>query len=142
MGIHRSPAVPRPHAVRYIQVDAEAPLESPVSVEFCAFFSEHGERYAEHILAALSRATMPEVKHAILAKVFPAWSRDSIAQFSGVLSMIATNPDAWNNDLLSLQLLARHRLADAKWLRQWVNFKNERLNERAQLAKRVAGEIE
>ena len=116
--------------------------DSPVSAEFCAFFAQHGERYVEHVVAALSRATMPEVKHAILATVLPAWSRDSVAQFAGVLSMLATNPDAWNNDLLSVRLLARHRLADAKWLRAWVNFKLERLNERAQLAQRVAAEIQ
>ena len=116
--------------------------DSPVSAEFCAFFAQHGERYAEHVVAALSRATMPEVKHAILAAVLPAWSRDSVAQLAGVLSMLATNPDAWNNDLLSIRLLARHRLADAKWLRQWVDFKLERLNDRAQLAQRVAAEIQ
>jgi hypothetical protein len=56
--------------------------------------------------------------------------------------MLATNPDAWNNDLLSIQLLARHRLADAEWLRQWINFKIDRLDERAQLARRVAAGIE
>lgn len=116
--------------------------DSPVSAQFRAFFAEHGERYVEHVLVVLSRATLPEVKHAILATVLPAWSRDSVARFSGVLSMLATNPDAWNNDLLSIRLLARHHLADAKWLRQWVNFKLERLHERAQLAQRVATEIE
>ncbi len=116
--------------------------DSPVSAEFRDFFAAHGERYVEDILTALSRATMPEVKHAILTAVLPSWSRDSIAKCAGVLSMLATNPDAWNNDLLSIQLLARHRLADAEWLRQWIDFKIDRLDERAQLARRVAAGIE
>jgi hypothetical protein len=115
--------------------------ESPVSAEFCAFFAAHGERYAERVVAVLSRATMPEVKHAILASVLPSWSRDGVAGCAGVLLMLATNPDAHNNDLLSIQLLARHRLADAKWLRQWIEFKLARLGERTQLAQQVADEI-
>ncbi len=115
--------------------------DSPVSAEFCAFFAAHGERYIERVVAVLSRATLPEVKHAILANVLPSWSRDGVAQCTGVLSMLATNPDAFNNDLLSIQLLAQHHLADAKWLRQWVDFKLGRLSERAKLAKRVAAEI-
>jgi len=116
--------------------------DSPVSAEFRTFFARHGERYSEQVLAVLSRDTLPEVKHAILASVLPSWSRDSVAKFAGALSMLATNPDPWNSDLLSIRLLARHRLAEAKWLRQWVDFKLERLEERAQLARRVAAEIE
>jgi len=115
--------------------------DSPVSAEFCAFFAAHGECFIEHVAAVLSRATMPEVKHALLANVLPSWSRESVAQLTTVLSLLATNPDAWDSDLRSIQLLARHHLADAKWLRQWVDFKLERLSERAQLAKQVSAEM-
>jgi hypothetical protein len=125
-----------PEMLRYLKHH-----DSPVSAEFRAFFAKHGERYVEEVAMALSRATMPEIKHALLSTILPAWSRASIAQFTGVLSMLATHPDAWNNDLLSIELLARHRLADANWLRQWVHFKLERLSERAQLAQRLASEI-
>jgi len=116
--------------------------KSPVSAEFCAFFAVHGERYIEHVVAVLSRATMPEVKHAILASVLPSWPRDGVAKCAGVLTMLATNADAHNNDLLSIHLLARHQLADAKWLRQWIEFKLARLSERTQLTQQVAAEIQ
>jgi hypothetical protein len=116
--------------------------ESPVSAEFCAFFAAHGERYVERIVAVLSRATMPEVKHAILARILRSWSRDAVAQCTGVLSMLATNADAFNNDLLSIQLLAQHQLADTSWLRQCIEFKLARSSERVQLANRVAVEIQ
>lgn len=89
---------------------------SPVSAEFCVFFALHGECYIDPVVAALSKATMPGVKHAILANILPSWSREGVAQCAGVLSMLATNPDAFNNDLLSIQLLAQHHLADANWL--------------------------
>ena len=59
----------------------------------------------------------------------------------GALSMIVTDPSSLNADLLAIRLLGRHGLADRKWLRQWLEFKLERLEERSQLANEVATEI-
>jgi hypothetical protein len=117
-------------------------VQSPVSATFCEFFANHGERYAGHVISMLGRDTMPEVKHLLLACVLPAWSREAVAECAGALTMIATNPSALNADLLAIRLLARHRLADAEWLRQWLEFKFTRLKERSQLADEVAAEME
>jgi len=116
--------------------------ESSVSAEFSTFFAKHGERYIESVIAALARRTMPEVKHTLLANVLPSWSSTGVAKCKGALSTIATAPDAYNNDLLSIRLLAKHHLADSQWLRQWVDFKVARLSERSKLAQQIATDIQ
>ena len=116
--------------------------QSPVSVTFCEFFAKHGERYVQSVVSMLERTTLPEVKRILLARVLPSWSRDAVAECAGVLSMIVTDPHSLDSDLLAMRLLARHRLADPKWLRQWAEFKIARLEDRSRLATEVAAEIE
>lgn len=108
---------------------------------FGKFFAEHGERFADSVVAVLFRQTMPDVKHHLLAHVLPEWSKEGVAKCAGALSVLATNPDAWNNDLLPIRLLARHQLADAMWLRDWLEFKQKRLQERGRLATQLMSEI-
>ncbi len=116
--------------------------KSPVAEAYCSFFAVHGERFIPEISQVLGRSTMPEVKWALLSRVMPAWSATGISRCAGVLSNIATAEDAFNNDLLAMRLLARHRTLESKWLRDWSNFKQTRLAERAQLAQEVSNEIE
>jgi hypothetical protein len=116
--------------------------DSPVTEAFCQFFATHGERYVTSVLAVLARATLPEVKHVLLSRVLPSWSRDGVSECAGVLTMIVTDPHALNYDLLAIRLLVRHRLGDQEWLRKWLEFKLARTAERTQLAQQVACEIQ
>jgi hypothetical protein len=71
-----------------------------------------------------------------------SWSREAVSKCAGVLSIIVTDPNSSDSDLLAMGLLARHRLSDPKWLRQWAEFKIARLEDRSRLANEVAAEIE
>ena len=100
---------------------------SPVSATFCEFFAKHGERYVANVVSFLGRNTLPEVRLLLLGRVLPSWSREAVSECAGALSMIVTDPHSLNSDLLAMRLLARHRLADPKWLREWSQFKVARL---------------
>lgn len=116
--------------------------DSPVAEEFCKFFANHGERYVESINSFLSRSTLPEVKHVLLSRVLPAWSREGVSRCKDALAMLVTDPHALNYDLLAIRLLARHGLGDQEWLQKWLNFKLERIAERTQLAQEVVAEMQ
>jgi tRNA A37 N6-isopentenylltransferase MiaA len=115
--------------------------KSPVSAIYASFFAIHGERFIHHIKEVLSHGTLPEVKWALLSQAMPSWSAEGIAKCAGQLSMLATGGDVLDTDLLAMRLLARHQVVEAKWLREWMEFKFARLAERTQLAHRVASEI-
>ena len=115
--------------------------DSPVTEAFCHFFATHGERYILSVTEVLARSTLPEVKHVLLSRVLPSWSRDGVSECAGVLTMVVTDPHVLNYDLLAIRLLVRHRLGDQEWLRKWLEFKLARIAERAQLAQEVATEF-
>ena len=116
--------------------------DSPVADSFCSFFANHGERYVASVIPFLSRSTLPEVKHVLLSKILPAWSREGVSRCKDALAMLVTDPHALNYDLLAIRLLARHGLGDQEWLRKWLNFKLERIAERTRLAQEVVTEIQ
>lgn len=116
--------------------------DSPVSETLCEFFARNGERYAASVAAVLGRSTMPEVRHLLLARVLPSWSREAVSECAPALSLAVTDPHALDSDLLAVRLLARHGLAERAWLRQWMEFKKARLRERSALLDAVAAEIE
>lgn len=116
--------------------------KSPVADTFCRFFALHGEQYVAHVVSILARSTMPEIKYVILSSVLPVWSREGVAACAEPLKMLVTDSNPLNYDLLAIELLARHRLADTDWLRGWLEFKIARNAERSQLAKEVGGELQ
>ena len=115
--------------------------KSPVSGIYASFFATHGERFIQHVKEVLARSTLPEVKWVLLSNVMPSWSPEGIAKCAGELSMLATGSDVLDTDLLAMRLLARHRVVESKWLREWIEFKLGRLAERTQLAQEVAGQV-
>ena len=117
-------------------------VDSPVSEVFCQFFATHGERYVLHVLSFLARSTMPEVKEVLLSRVLPAWSKEAVSECAGALKMITTDSSFVHNDLLAMRLLARHELAEAAWLRQWLEFKRARLSDRSTTLELVAAEMQ
>ena len=50
-----------------------------------------------------------------------------------VLALIATQPDARDNDVRSIELLASSGLADLNWIQSWMEFKDERWQARRRL---------
>jgi len=112
--------------------------KSPVSEVYCDFFANHGERFADEVARALGKSTMPDLKNAIVSRVLPAWSRDSVSICTGALQMLVSHTDAFDTDLLCIHLLAKHQLADLKWLREWLEFKQKRLERLSLVAQEVA----
>ncbi len=98
--------------------------ESPVADTFAAFFGRLGLSAVDAICKGLMRDNSC-VRHRILTQILPQWSPDAVRKLTNTLTMIATQPDAYDNDILSMEVLARHRLADLEWLGQWLTFKKE-----------------
>ena len=116
--------------VRWLRVP-----ESPVADTFAEFLAELGEPAAQVIAW---RGLHPEncwARHRILCVVLPRWPRAALKSIASMLTTTATQPDAYDNDLRAVQLLAEHRLVDPKWLAGWVEFKQERLEARTSLFK-------
>ncbi len=38
---------------------------------------------------------------------------------------MATQPDAYDNDILALSIIRNFNLAEDKWIKQWTTFKRE-----------------
>ena len=112
--------------------------KSTVAEVYCDFFANHGERFAGEVARALGKSTMPDLKNAIVSRVLPAWSRESVNICAGALQMLVSHTDAFDTDLLCIRLLAKHQLADLKWLREWLEFKQKRLERLTLVAQEVA----
>lgn len=106
--------------------------ESPVAEAFGAFFGRLGEPAVPVIADGLSRGNC-FCRHRVLCQVLPEWPPEVIRQLTNTLTMLATQPDAHDNDIRSVVILTEHRLADPEWLREWVQFKKERLSVRNEL---------
>jgi hypothetical protein len=113
--------------VRWMRV-----AESPVADAFAAFFGCLGVA-AVGVIGEGLRKDNCWLKHRIFTKILPAWPADAVRPLTNDLTMTATHPDAYDNDLRSMVVLIQHRLADPKWLREWLSFKKERLAARSTL---------
>jgi len=114
--------------------------KSPVADAFAAYFGRLGPAAVQ----AIGQGLMKEncwLRHRIFTVVLPQWSKDVVAQLRDHLTMVATHPDAYDNDLLCVQLLLHHRLADTAWLGQWIAFKRERWAVRNELLLAVENEL-
>ncbi len=106
--------------------------ESPVADAFAAFFGRLGQPAVSVIAEGLSRENC-WLRHRVFCQVLPEWPREVIGELTNVLTMIATQPDAYDNDIRSVSVLAKNGLTDLDWLREWVKFKRERLTTRNEL---------
>jgi hypothetical protein len=106
--------------------------QSPVADVFAAFFGELGEAAVPVIAEGLMRENC-WLRHQIFTRVLPAWSPGAIRQLVNILTVVATQPDAYDNDLRSVAVLTQYRLADSEWLMKWIAFKKERLDVRGKL---------
>ena len=113
-------------------VNAMRVAKSPVADAFASYFGRLGQPAVEPVSQGLMKENC-WLRHRIFTIVLPQWSKETVAQLRDVLTMIATHPDAYDNDLLCIQLLIRHRLADLAWVGQWLAFKRERWDVRNDL---------
>ena len=121
--------------VRWLRV-----AKSPVADEFAVFFARVGAP-AVGVIAEGLRKDNCWLKHRILTAILPEWPVEAIRQLSGDLSMAATHPDAYDNDLHCVAILAQHQLADLKWLKDWISFKKERWTVRSCLLVEVEEQL-
>jgi hypothetical protein len=115
--------------------------ESVVADRFARFFAELGEPAVEAISQGLQRENC-WLRHRVFVQVLPCWRPETIKRLTNILTVVATQPDAYNNDLRSVSILIKYRLAESEWLRGWLSFKKERLVERFDLLKQVEEELQ
>lgn len=121
--------------VRWMRV-----AESPVADTFARFITEVGAPAVSVIAEGLMRENC-WLRHRVCCHILPKWSPDLIRQLTNVLTMIATQPDAYDNDLRSVAILAKHRLAESNWLKEWVAFKKDRMATRSDLLGQVERQL-
>lgn len=114
--------------------------KSPVADVFAAYFGRLGPAAVQTIGQGLMKENC-WLRHRIFTVVLPQWPREVVAQLRDLLTMVATHPDAYDNDLLCVQLLIHHRLADLDWLGQWLTFKRDRWTVRNELLLTVEKEL-
>lgn len=127
--------------------------DSPVSDVFCNFFARTGEfplpdvkSNSEPLVLEINNIlarheTQEGLRRTILVDILPFWTVENLVHTSHLLSMIATWPDCLNSDLHAARLLIRHRFADRQWIAGWLEFKKNRLDERAALIEELKTEL-
>jgi hypothetical protein len=106
--------------------------QSPVAEVFAAFLSTLSRRAAPAVLEGLRKENC-WLRHRLFEEVFPNWPREAIEAIQPELAMVATQPDAYDNDIRCIKLLASHGLLDLSWLSGWLDFKKDTLDERSRL---------
>jgi hypothetical protein len=121
-------------------VDTMRVAQSPVADAFAAYLGRLGQAAVQPIGQGLMKENC-WLRHRIFTIVLPQWPKDVVAQLRNLLTMVATHPDAYDNDLLCVQLLIHHRLADLTWLEDWLIFKRERWTARNELLLTIEQEL-
>lgn len=99
---------------------------SPVDLVMRDFFAALGRPAIEVVSKAL-RSRHELLQHTILAHVVDKWSCEDVSHLKGELEMLVTGSGFYGTDIVAMQLLQRHGLSDTTWLREWAEFKVERL---------------
>ena len=106
--------------------------DSPAADLIAEYFRTLGKAISDDLLKALSKESC-WIRHRILSTIIPGWSAEDIETLKVELCCVATQPDAYDNDIHALLLIRKHGLADDKWIAQWTSFKRERLESREKL---------
>jgi hypothetical protein len=121
-----------PDIVRWLRV-----AESPVADAFADLLADLGDPAIEAVAWHGLRPDNCWARHRILCRVLPRWSDSALQRITFMLSTTATQPDAYDNDLRAIEILADRGLADPKWLAGWLEFKQGRLDARVALLARA-----
>ena len=98
--------------------------DSPAADLIAEYFGTLGKFIADDVTKALSKENC-WIRHRILTKTISCWSATEIEQLKICLCCMATQPDAYDNDILALSIIRNFRLAEEKWIQQWTSFKRE-----------------
>ena len=110
--------------------------ESPVADAFAAYFGQLGEGAVDAIGQGLMRENC-SLRHRVFTMVLPHWPPEAVRRLTVVLGMVMSQPDAWDNDLLCMEILARNRMIDLKGIGEWLSFKKRRWALRGELLRKV-----
>lgn len=103
--------------------------DSPAADLIAEYFGTLGKIIANDVSKTLSKENC-WIRHRILSMIIPSWSADDIEQLKICLCCIATQPDAYDNDILALSIIRKYSLAEEVWIKQWISFKRERWSAR------------
>jgi hypothetical protein len=106
--------------------------ESSVADAFATFVATIGESAVTAIGHELGKENC-WLRHRVFNMILPKWPDEAVLKLRNILTMIATQPDSYDNDIRSLEILAERRLAEIQWLQDWLDFKLERWKERNRL---------
>ena len=105
--------------------------DSPAADLLAEYFGTLGKAISEDVAKALAKENC-WIRRRILRTIISGWSAEDLETLKVELCCVATQPDAYDNDIHALLLIRRHGLAEDKWIKQWKAFKRERLESRDQ----------
>jgi len=103
--------------------------DSPAADLVAGYFGTLGKFIANDIAKVLSKENC-WIRHRILTITIPSWPAIEIEQLKICLCCMATQPDAYDNDILALSIIRKFNLAEDKWIQQWIDFKRDLLSTR------------
>ena len=106
--------------------------DSPAADLLAEYFGTLGKAISDDVAKALAKENC-WIRRRILRTIISGWSAEDLETLKVELCCVATQPDAYDNDIHALLLIRRHGLAEDKWIKQWKAFKRERLESRNQL---------
>ncbi|MGH8587567.1 MAG: DUF5071 domain-containing protein [Gammaproteobacteria bacterium] len=111
---------------------------SPVEVVVRDFFAALGVHAVPVVEKALA-SRHDGLKYSVVMNVVAKWPPQAIAPLKVQLQALATGSGVYGTDLVALRLLTEHRLADPAWLKEWAQFKTNRLREFLSQAEHIDG---
>jgi hypothetical protein len=111
---------------------------SPVEIVMRDFFGGLGMSAVPVVQKALA-SRHDGLKYCVMKHVVSKWPAEAIAQLKVQLQSLATGSGFYGTDLIALELLVQHRLAEPTWLEEWASFKTKRLRELLTQAERIEG---
>jgi hypothetical protein len=113
---------------------------SPVELVMCEFFASLGTRAIPAVQKALG-SRHDGLKYSVVKNVISKWPSEAIAPLKVQLQGLATGSGYYGTDLIALDLLVEHQLADPAWLKEWTEFKTKRLREFLSQAERIKASL-
>ena len=112
--------------------------DAPVVAEFAQFLAANPEHWRRVLNHELAWGRSDAIKHVIVAEVLRDWSREWLGHVAGALQQVLTATNFFDTDLRCIDLLERHALCERAWLKQWLDFKRNRLRRQMTLADALA----
>lgn len=117
-----------PSMIKYLRV-----YQSEVAKVFCEFFVKEQDRVRGQIGTALAKTKDPYIRTRLLTDVICCWREENIRHIHPALCLVVatTTVDYSHTDLIALNLLVKHGLSIEFFRRNWIESKEQWLNERA-----------